>query len=91
MLSAVLIFAAVSAALELILLLKWCPLNLLKKPSFQLLVHVVVSGLNLWVHFGTVTGTMTAIVAALISFATVPMAVWLKTFRKEMSCRTMPN
>lgn len=39
-------------------------------------VHLAAIGVNLIVHFGTITGTMTAITAGLVSFATVPAVTW---------------
>lgn len=39
-------------------------------------VHLIAVVTNLVVHFGTITGTMTAITAGLVSFATVPMIIW---------------
>lgn len=83
MLTTTLLFALVSALLEAVILLKWCPQELLKKVWFQNSVHVVVAVLNLVVHFGTIVGTMTAITSALVSFATVPMVLALKTWWKH--------
>jgi hypothetical protein len=80
MLTATLIFALLSATLELILLLKFAPQRLLAKPWFVNTVHLTVAALNLAIHFGTLVGTMTAITAALVSFVTVPAALWIKTF-----------
>ena len=72
-----------SGSMLVMLLLKWCPQELLKKVWFQSSVHVVVALLNLVVHFGTIVGTMTAITSALVSFATVPIALALKTWWKH--------
>jgi hypothetical protein len=80
MLTATLIFALLSATLELILLLKFAPQHLLAKPWFVNTVHLTVAALNLAIHFGTLVGTMTAITAALVSFVTIPAALWIKTF-----------
>ncbi len=80
MVTAVLIFALLSATFEMILLLKLAPRTLLMKPWFQVTTHTVVIAANLAIHFGTITGTMTAITAGLVSFATVPMCCWLKSF-----------
>lgn len=80
MVTAVLVFALLSALFEAILLLKLAPSSLLQKKWFQVTVHVVVIVANLAIHFGTITGTMTAITAGLVSFATVPMCCWLKSF-----------
>lgn len=83
MLSAVLVFAAITALFEAILLLKFCDLPLLHNKWFAAAVHFVAFGINLIVHWGTVTGTMTAVTAALVSFAVYPAVIWLKTFVKE--------
>ena len=83
MVTTVLIFSFVSAIFELILLLKWAPLTLLNKTWFATLVHTLIIGANIAIHFGTVVGTMTAITAGLVSFATLPVAIVLKTFWKN--------
>lgn len=83
MLTATFIFALLSATLELILLLKFVPQRLLAKTWFVNMVHLTVAVLNLAIHFGTLVGTMTAITAALVSFVTVPTALWIKTFTKH--------
>ena len=80
MVTAVVIFALLSALFEMILLLKLAPLSLLQKNWFQVTTHTLVIAANLAIHFGTVTGTMTAITAGLVSFATVPMCCLAKSF-----------
>lgn len=70
MLEAVLIFGALSAIFEAIVLAKACPRWLLRHGT--VFIHLFVIGINLFIHYGTVTGTMTAIVAGLASFAVVP-------------------
>jgi hypothetical protein len=72
---AVAVFAVLSAAFELIVLLK-IPL----RPRVWLfhhagLVHMLVFGVNMAVHYGTVTGSMVAVTAGLASFATMPLAI----------------
>ena len=91
MLTATLIFALLSALLELILLLKFVPQWLLAKPWFVNTVHLIVAALNLAIHFGTLVGTMTAITAALVSFITVPAALWIKTFRMHYRASKQSN
>lgn len=71
MLEAVLIFGALSALFEAIVLWKTCPRWLIKHGAIP--IHIFVIGVNLFIHYGTVTGTMTAIVAGLASFMVVPM------------------
>lgn len=73
MLTATLLFALLSATLELILLLKFAPQRLLHKTWFVNTVHLTVAVLNLVIHFGTLVGTMTAITATLVSFVTVSL------------------
>ena len=80
MITAVLTFAFLSALFEMILILKLAPMPLLQKNWFQVTVHTLVIVANLAIHFGTITGTMTAITAGLVSFATVPMCCWAKSF-----------
>lgn len=71
MLEAVMVFGVLSALFEAILLWRICPKWILFRASA--LIHIFVIGINLFIHYGTVTGTMTAIVAGLASFAVVPM------------------
>ena len=84
MVTAVIIFATITAVFEALLLLKFCSLQLLRSTLFATLVHFMAFGINLMVHWGTLTGTMTAITAALVSFAVYPSVVWVKTFWKEL-------
>ena len=84
MVTAVIIFALLSATFEFILLMKLVPHTLLLRPWFQVTVHTLVVAANLAIHFGTITGTMTAITAGLVSFCTVPMACWIKCFKSNM-------
>jgi hypothetical protein len=78
MITAVIIFACITALLELVLLLKFASVPTMNKSWFKVLVHVGVALLNLLVHWGTLVGTMTAITAALVSFMTLPLAIYLK-------------
>lgn len=70
MLEAVLIFGVLSALFEAIIIWRVCPKWLLFRAP--VMIHIFVIGANLFIHYGTVTGTMTAIVAGLASFAVVP-------------------
>ena len=74
MLQTVLIFAAVTAVFEFILLARCTPRLRQYLLSHDGLLHAVVIALNLWIHWGTITGSMTAVVAGLTSFVTVPIA-----------------
>lgn len=78
MIAAVIIFAVITAALELVMLLKFASVHLMNKGWFRATLHVGVALLNLLVHWGTLVGTMTAITAALVSFATLPLAIYIK-------------
>jgi hypothetical protein len=73
---AVFVFGLLSALLEAIILTK-LPLRVLLRilgdPRQVALIHLFVGIFNLIVHFGTVTGTMSAIVSALASFAVIPL------------------
>ena len=71
MLEAVLIFGVLSALFEAIIIWKVCPKWILFRAP--VMIHLFVIGANLFIHYGTVTGTMTAIVAGLASFMVVPM------------------
>jgi uncharacterized membrane protein YkgB len=77
---AVILFSFLSAALEFVLLMKTPPryrLRLLGSSVAVGIVHTVVGITNLIVHFGTLIGSMSAVVSALASFATIPFARWL--------------
>ena len=80
MLVTVLIFAAITALFEAFLLLKFVSLSKLMSPWAAAAVHVGVFAINIIVHWGIIVGTMTAITAALVSFAVYPSVIWLKTF-----------
>lgn len=76
MLEAVFVFAAVTALFEAIVLLKLplrFRLRLLGSGVAVGTLHTFVILVNLYIHFGTVTGTMTAVTAGLTTFATVPI------------------
>lgn len=74
MLQTVLIFAAVTAVFEFILLARATPRIRQYLLSHDGILHAVVIGLNMFIHWGTITGSMTAVVAGLTSFLTVPIA-----------------
>lgn len=77
MLEAVLIFGVLSALFEAIVLWRVCPRWLLMHGG--VIIHLFVIGVNLFIHYGTVTGTMTAIVAGLASFGVVPLMRGVKS------------
>jgi hypothetical protein len=83
MISAVLCFAILTALFEGLLVYKFCPNKWLGTMKFAVFCHLVMFLVNLVVHWGTVTGTMTAVTAALVSFAVLPIVRWVKTFKAE--------
>lgn len=79
MVETILIFAVLSAIFEAVLLLKLplrTRLRLLGGAGLVTCLHFAVVGANLWIHWGTIVGSMTAIVAGLMSFITVPIVRW---------------
>lgn len=80
MIETVFVFAFVSALFELVVLMKIRPrtrLRILGSKRWVLLIHAMTFLINIVVHYGTVTGSLTAITAALASFATIPLATWI--------------
>lgn len=80
LIEAVLVFAAITAAFELVILMKLAPrtrCRVLGSTRWVLFIHTAVFAINLAVHYGSLVGSMTAITAALTSFITVPFARWL--------------
>lgn len=79
MVEAVLIFAALSALFEAVVLLKLplrTRLKLLGSTGWVGFIHLFVILSNLSIHFGTVTGTMTAVTSGLVSFFCIPAIRW---------------
>jgi hypothetical protein len=77
MVETVMRFALLSAAFEFALLSKLKPRTRLRLLGSQRLIvatHAFFIISNLVVHYGTVTGSMTAIVAGIASFAVMPIA-----------------
>ena len=83
MLTAVFIFALVTALFEAVILAEFVSLRWMEKRWVKALVHTIAFGVNLAVHFGTITGTMTAVTAALVSFLVYPTVLWCKRFIVE--------
>lgn len=76
MVEAVFIFALVSAVFELGALAYLEPRTRLRWLNRPGTITVVVTLVNLLVHWGTMTGSMTAIVAGLASMGTTALARW---------------
>lgn len=77
MVEVVLTFALLLAMFEFIVLSMVPPrfrLRLLGNKAACTAVHVSMLALNLWVHWGTVTGTMSATGAFVVSIVTVEIA-----------------
>lgn len=73
---AVFVFAVITALFETVILMKIKPrtrVRILGSSFCVGMIHVAAFAVNLAVHYGTVTGSMTAITAALSSFVTVPL------------------
>lgn len=76
MLEAVLVFGIVSAIFEATILLKLpnrIKLRLLGSRMAVGFVHIIIILSNLFIHWGTMTGSMTAVVAGLASFIIIPL------------------
>ena len=83
MIEAVFTFAFVSALFEFVVLMKLKPrtrCRVLGSGRWVSLIHTVVIMGNILIHYGTLTGTMTAITAGLVSFATIPFTRWLSGY-----------
>lgn len=83
MIEAVFTFALITMAFEFVVLMKLNParrLRLLGSARWVTAIHVMVIGINLIIHFGTITGSMTAVTAGLSSFITIPLARWLSGY-----------
>lgn len=83
MIETVFTFAFVSALFELVVLMKMKPrtrLRILGSKRAVTLLHVMVIAFNITVHYGTVTGSLTAVTAGLVSFVCVPIARWLSGY-----------
>lgn len=77
MIDAVLIFGALLAAFEFVLLSMIPPryrLRLLGSKALCGATHFGMFALNLWVHWGTLTGTMSATLSFVVSIATIQVA-----------------
>ena len=78
MVDAVLLFGAMNVLFEFVLLCMLAPrtrLRVLGSVNKRNLLHVVFLLLNLIIHWGTVVGTMSAVMAFICSLATVHIAM----------------
>lgn len=87
MLATVLVFALITSIFELVLLMKFMSRQTLSKRWVQYLCHAGAFTANIIVHWGTIVGTMTAITAGLVSFATVPAALFMMAVAANYNAR----
>jgi hypothetical protein len=80
MIDAVLLFGAMNIAFEFVLLCMVSPrirLRVLGNPNYRASLHIAFLLLNLIIHWGTLIGTMSAILAFISSLVTVKAAMLL--------------
>lgn len=80
MIDAVLLFGFMNVLFEFVLLCMLPPrvrLRLLGSDGAKGLVHVLFLSLNLLIHWGTLIGTMSAVLAFISSIATMGVANWV--------------
>lgn len=80
MIDAVLLFGFMNVLFEFVLLCMLPPrvrLRLLGSDEAKGLVHVLFLSLNLLIHWGTLIGTMSAVLAFISSIATMGVASWI--------------
>ena len=80
MIEAVLVFGLLLAAFEFVVLSMIPPryrLRILGSKVSCTTIHVLMLALNLWIHWGTVTGTMAATGSFVTSLITVRIAKWV--------------
>lgn len=78
MVTAVLFFGLINVVLEMILLSMLPPrlrLKILGNPNYRNLIHVFFLMINLIIHWGTVVGTMSAVMAFVASIVAVRIAM----------------
>lgn len=86
MIEAVAVFAFISALFEFAIIMKLKPrtrLRLLGNRYWVSVIHTTVFIVNIVIHFGTITGSMTAVTAALVSFVTIPLARWISGYVRK--------
>lgn len=80
MLDAVIFFGLMNVAFEFILLGMVPPrtrLRVLGNHTTCVVLHFVCLSLNLWIHWGTLIGTMSGIFSFICSIGTVQLARWV--------------
>lgn len=80
MIEAVLLFGAMNIVFEFVLLSMLSPrvrLRVLGSPNYRNALHVGFLLLNLIIHWGTLVGTMSGVMAFVSSMVTVRVAMWL--------------
>jgi len=82
MISAVFTFALITAIGELLFLhyLPWLRRLVLTRRTWEFTLHIGFMVLNLWIHWGTMTGTMTGVTAFVVSIGVCHLArfIWGK-------------
>lgn len=93
MIEAVFIFAALTAALEWIILEKMDLHTRVRALNYPSVITALAFAGNLAIHWGTMTGSMTAVTAALVSMGVVGLQRkrWGYVFRHNGSIHYMPG
>lgn len=93
MIEAVFIFAALTAALEWIILEKLDLHTRVRALNYPSVITALAFTGNLVIHWGTMTGSMTAVTAALVSMGVVSVQRkrWGYVFKHEGRIRYMPG
>jgi hypothetical protein len=77
MIDAVLMFAFITAVGELIIIgsmSRNTRLKFLGSKAKRVTFHILFAALNLWIHWGTITGSMTAVTAFVVSVGVTRLA-----------------
>lgn len=80
MIDAVLLFGLMNVVFEFVLISMLSPrirLRVLGSPVLRNLIHVLFLSANLIIHWGTLIGTMSAVLAFISSMLTVQLAIFL--------------
>lgn len=79
MIAAVLTFALITAIGEAMVLWYFPDFRafILRGRRRQMFLHLSFASLNLWIHWGTITGSMTAVTAFVVSIMVVHAAAYI--------------